>query len=137
MRIGMIDPKLSLPNFFELNPRNIMPTIRLERIRYMQNFMEAGPFRRQPVINIIFELPDDHWKYVHSWIRKEDGTRKILDLSKEVMEQPLQIVREIMRTWNECEKVWTEYIENKIVKFEESFSQEYSDTQRVVQFIKR
>lgn len=137
MRIGMIDPKLSLPNFFELDLGNVMHTIRLERIRYMQNFMEAGPFRRQPIVNIIFELPDNHWKYVHSWIRKEDGTRKILELSKEAMECPREIIQEIMRTWIECEKVWAQHIENKIVAFEESQPQEHYDYQRVIQLVRR
>jgi hypothetical protein len=66
IRIGMIDAKLAIPLFFALDLNNVMPIIRQERLRYAEFFMAEGPFRRQPVINIIFELPDGGWRYVRS-----------------------------------------------------------------------
>jgi hypothetical protein len=85
--------------------------------------MEVGQFRRQPIINIVFELPSGGWKYVHSWIQKENRPYPILELNKESLDNPPQLICQILRTWNECEKLWTQYTEEKIREFEKALFQ--------------
>jgi hypothetical protein len=137
MRIGLIDAKLSTPIFFEFNLNNILPTIKRARIHYVEYFMAQGPFRRQPVINVIIELPNDRWRYVRSWIRIDDQPRKILELTKDVMGEPQKLILEIIRTRNECEKLWIEYIEQKIMEFEKTLPEMEKNTSHVLQFVRR
>lgn len=138
IRIGMIDAKLSIPLFFKLDLNNIMPTIRQERICYIEYFMSAGQFRRQPIINIILELPDEGWRYVRSWDKPVgDNPRKILELNRATMDQPQQLICEIMRTWNDCEKLWIQHIEETIRNFEQNASQAEAPVSRVLQFSRK
>lgn len=137
MQVGLIDAGLAELAFFEIDSNNIMPSIRRARIWYMQHFMESGQFHRQPVINIIFELPDGSYKHVYSWIKNGSRPRKALDLNREAIQNPEQLVCEILRAWNECERVWSQHIEQKIVEFEKSLAQSEVIVPVVLQFNRR
>ena len=116
VKIGLIDPKLPDPMFFEIDLNNIVPIIRQARIAYVSAFMAAGPFRREPRINIIFELPDGSYKYVHGWL----NNNRLLELNKETIAQPEKLVFEILTAWNDCEKVWNQHIQIRKAEFERS-----------------
>jgi hypothetical protein len=137
LRFGLIDAKLAIPIFVNFDLNNIMPTIRQARIDYIESFMAAGSFRRQPVINIIFELPNDRWRYVHSWIRLADENPKILELTRDVINEPDKLIFEILRTWRDCEKKWIQHIEEVVAEFEKTLLSDFGNYHQVLELRKR
>jgi hypothetical protein len=53
------------------------------------------------------------------------------------MNESERMVCEIMRTWNECEKVWSAHIEEKIKEVEKTISQTEKPPTKIFQFCRK
>ncbi|MDD5397151.1 MAG: hypothetical protein PHW24_03780 [Candidatus Moranbacteria bacterium] len=98
--------------------------------------MASGQFRRQPIIHVVFELPDGGYKYVRSWVSNGDQPRKPLELSKEAMDHPEELILEVLKTWNACENIWAQHIEGRIQELEKTVPVREETSSKILQFKK-
>ncbi len=123
VRVGMVD-KYDVGDrwFFHLDMDNPWPTICKERARYIRHRMTVRTLKRQPMIFLFFEVPDNKILCVKDQLHGEVKDGRKFFLNRSVVRSPGEFIHELMATHQQFVGLWEAWNEEEDAFFNEAMS---------------